>query len=209
MPDRDLLWSEYLRLQVRVAHHPSSTDLGSEARRDEHDAALCGGACYTALPRSLQQLFEVAATWRQRRLCSLAKGFPKCFSPHVVTSLEFNDPYVPERMLAAAYGTTLSLVDSEAAPTFRPLLGDLAKTLYRKMFGFSARNATHHTLMRDYALGIIEIAQRSRVVSRCPRSASRDLAAPFPNTPSTFVSDGTSDPTVKKAIGHAIQMRFR
>ena len=137
----------------------------------------------------------------------IGERFPEVLFTHVETSLEFNDPYVPERMLAAAYGTTLSLVDSEAAPTFRPLLGDLAKTLYRKMFGSSACNATHHTLMRDYALGIIEIAQRSSCVA-LPKSASRNLAAPFPNTPSTFSSDGTPDPTVKEAIGRAIQMDF-
>ena len=137
----------------------------------------------------------------------IGERFPKVLFTHVVTSLEFNDPYVPERMLAAAYGTTLSLVDSEAAPTFRPLLGDLAITLYRNMFGFSARYATHHTLMRDYALGIIEIAQRESCVA-LPKTASRNLTAPFPNTPSTFASDGTPDPTVKIAIGRAIQRDF-
>ena len=137
----------------------------------------------------------------------IGERFPKVLFTHVVTSLEFNDPYVPERMLAAAYGTTLSLVDSEAAPTFRPLLGDLAKTLYRKIFGFSARYATHHSLMRDYALGIIEIAQRESCVA-LPKTASRNLTAPFPNTPSTFASDGTPDPAVKKAIGRAIHRDF-
>ena len=111
----------------------------------------------------------------------IGEKFPEVLFTHVVTSLRFNDPYVPERMLAAAYGTTLSLVDSEAALSFRPLLGNLANTLYRKMFGPSACNATHHTLMRDYALGIIEIAQRASCVA-LPKTAGRNLAAPFPNT---------------------------
>ena len=86
---------------------------------------------------------------------------------HVVTSLGFNDPYVPERMLAAAYGATLSLVDSEATPTFRPLLVGLAKALYRKMFGLRASNATHHTLMRDYGSASSR-SPSARVVSRYP-----------------------------------------
>ncbi|HUX20005.1 MAG TPA: hypothetical protein VMW69_02125, partial [Spirochaetia bacterium] len=142
-----------------------------------------------------------------KALVLIGERFPEVLFNHVVTSLGFNDPYVPERMLAAAYGTTLSLVDSETGPTFRPLLGNLAKTLYRKMFGPSARHATHHTLMRDYALGIIQIAQCANCVA-LPKTASRNLAAPFPNTPSTFASDGTPDPAVKEAIGHAIQMDF-
>ena len=75
------------------------------------------------------------------------------------------------------------------------------------MFGPSARNATHNTLMRDDALGIIEIAQRVSCVA-LPKTASRNLAAPFPNTLSTFANDATPDPTVKEAIGHAIQMDF-
>lgn len=142
-----------------------------------------------------------------KALVLIGERFPEVLFTHVVTSLEFNDPYVPERMLAAAYGTTLSLVDSEAAPTFRPLLAKLAKALYRKMFAIRARYATHHVLMRDYALGIIQIAQRvTRTV--LPNSADINLVAPFPNTPSMFASDGTPDPAVKEAIGHVIHMDF-
>lgn len=61
--------------------------------------------------------------------------------------------------------------------------------------------------MRDYALGIIQIAQHANCVT-LPKAASRNLAAPFPNTPSTFASDGTPDSAIKEAIGHAIQMDF-
>lgn len=31
---------------------------------------------------------------------------------HTLVALDFNDPYVPERMLAAAYGTTLGVAIS-------------------------------------------------------------------------------------------------
>lgn len=61
--------------------------------------------------------------------------------------------------------------------------------------------------MRDYALGIIEMAQRAKCVV-LPKTASRNLATPYPNTPSTFTSNGTPDPKVEDAIGHAIQMDF-
>ena len=206
MPDRDLQWSEYLRRRYasptihRLLTWAKKLNAANMTQRSATELVVLLSLVLTTVVRSDRDLATKA-------LVLIGERFPEVLFTHVVTSLGFNDPYVPERMLAAAYGTTLSLVDSEGAPTFRPLLGDLAKTLYRKMFGPSALNATHHTLMRDYALGIIEIAQRASCVA-LPKSASQNLAAPFPNTPSTFARDGTPDPTVKEAIGHAIQMDF-
>ena len=206
MSDRDLLWSEYLRRREasptiqRLLTWATKLNAANMEQRYAMELVILLSLVLTTVVRSDRDLATKA-------LVLIGERYPEVLFTHVVTSLEFNDPYVPERMLAAAYGTTLSLVDSEAAPTFRPLLGDLAKTLYRKMFGSSARNATHHTLMRDYALGIIEIAQRSGCVA-LPKFASRNLAEPFPNTPSTFASDGTPDPNVKQAIGHAIRRDF-
>lgn len=206
MSDRDLQWSEYLRRRYasptihRLLTWAEKLNAANMTQRSATELVVLLSLVLTTVVRSDRDLATKA-------LVLIGERFPEVLFTHVVTSLGFNDPYVPERMLAAAYGTTLSQVDSEAAPTFRPLLGDLAKTLYRKVFGPSARNATHHILMRDYALGIIEIAQRASCVA-LPKTASRNLAAPFPNTPSTFASDGTPDPSVKEAIGHAIQMDF-
>ena len=206
MPDRDLQWSEYLRRRYasltihRLLTWAEKLNAANMTQRSATELVVLLSLVLTTVVRSDRDLATKA-------LVLIGEKFPDVLFDHVVTSLGFNDPYVPERMFAAAYGTTLSLVDSESAPEFRPLLGDLAKTLYRKMFGPSAQNATHHTLMRDYALGIIEIAQRVNCVA-LPNTASRNLTAPFPNTPSTFASDGTSDASVKDAIGHAIRMDF-
>ncbi len=206
MSDRDIQWSEYLRRRYasptihRLLIWAAHLNVAKMTQSYATELVILLSLVLTTVVRSDRDLATKA-------LVLIGERFPKVLFTHVVTSLGFNDPYVPERMLAAAYGTTLSLVDSEAAPTFRPLLENLAMTLYRKMFEPSAHDATHHTLMRDYALGIIEVAQRASCVA-LPKSASRNLAAPFPNTPSTFSSDGTPDPTVKDAIGHAIEMDF-
>ncbi|MCY3688684.1 MAG: hypothetical protein OXG90_06840 [Gammaproteobacteria bacterium] len=206
MPARDLQWSEYLRRRYasptihRLMAWAEKLNAANMTQRSATELVVLLSLVLTTVVRSDRDLATKA-------LVLIGEKFPGVLFSHVVTSLEFNDPYVPERMLAAAYGTTMSLVDSEAAPSFRPLLGDLAKTLYLKMFGPGACNATHHTLMRDYALGIIEIAKRENCVA-LPKIASRNLAAPFPNTLSTFTSDGTPDPTVSEAIDHAIQMDF-
>ncbi|MCY3940576.1 MAG: hypothetical protein OXG29_05770 [Gammaproteobacteria bacterium] len=206
MPDRDLLWSEYLRRQYvsptirRLLTWAEKLNVANMTKHSATELVVLLSLVLTTVVRRDRDLATKA-------LVLIGEGFPEVLFAHVETSLGFNDPYVPERMLAAAYGTTMSLVDSAAAPTFRPLLGDLANTLYRKMFGPSACSATHHTLTRDHALGIIEIAQRVGCVA-LPKTASRNLAAPFPNTRSTFASDGTPDPSVKEAIGRAIRMDF-
>lgn len=206
MPDRDLQWSEYLRRRHasptihRLLTWAEKLSAANMTQRSATELVVLLSLVLTTVVRIDRDLATKA-------LVLIGEKFPEVLFPHVVTSLEFNDPYVPERMLAAAYGTVLSLVDSETAPMFRPLLGDLAKTLYRKMFGPGARYATHHTLTRDYALGIIERAQRANCVA-LPKTATRNLAPPFPNTASTFVSDGTPDPAVKESIGHAIHMDF-
>ena len=206
MPDRDLLWSEYLRRRYasptirRLLTWAEKLNSAKMTQRSVTELVVLFSLILTTVVRSDRDLATKA-------LVLIGERYPEELFAHVVTSLEFNDPYVPERMLAAAYGTTLSLVDSDTAPAFRPLLGDLAKTLYQEWFGPKARNATHHALMRDYALGIIEIAQRVNCVA-LPDTAGRNLAPPFPNALSTFASDGTPDPTVTEAIDYAIQMDF-
>lgn len=206
MPERDRLWSEYLR---RRYASPTIQRLLTWA------ATLDSAAITEDSARELVALLSLVLTTVVRRdrdvatkaLVLLGERFPTILFEHVVTTLSFNDPYVPERMLAAAYGTTLSLVDSSDRQTFLPVLSRLASALYRTMFGKRARHPTNHTLMQGYAVGIIDVAQRARCIS-LKRRASRNLTAPFPNVPSAFVSDGTPDPAVSEAIGRAIQMDF-
>ena len=206
MPDRDLQWSEYLRRRYasptihRLLTWAEKLNTANMTQHSAKELVVLLSLVLTTVVRSDRDLATKA-------LVLIGEEFPEVLFTHVVTSLGFNDPYVPERMLAAAYGTSMSLVDSEAAPAFRPLLGELANTLYREMFASDACSATHHTLMRDYALGIIEIAQRVGCVT-LSKTASRNLTAPFPNTLSKFSSDGTPDQSVKDAIGHAIHMDF-
>ncbi len=205
MPDRDLQWSEYLRQRyASPTIHRLLT--WAEQLKTAHMTQHSATELVTLLSLVLTTVVRRDRDLATKALVLIGESFPEVLFTHVVKTLEFNDPYVPERMLAAAYGVTLSQVDS-AEPTFRPLLGNFAKTLYREMFGFRARYKTHHTLTRDYALGIIHVAQ-SRDCVKLSKTASRNLAAPFPNTPSVFAGKGTPDPAVKEAIGDAIRMDF-
>lgn len=204
--DRDLRWSEYLRRRYasptihRLLAWAEKLNVVKVTQRSATELVVLLSLVLTTVVRSDRDL----AT---KTLVLIGERFPKVLFAHVEISLEFNDPYVPERMLAAAYGTTMSLVDSETAAEFRPLLGEMAKTLYHRIFSPGAGNATHHTLIRDYALGIIEIAERVGCIA-LPKTVQRNLVAPFPDTPSSFTSDGTPAPSVAEAIGRAIQMDF-
>lgn len=206
MPDRDLSWSEYVRRKyASPTIHRLLTWAGKfNAANMRQDSATELVVLLSIVLTTVVRKDRDTAT---KALVLIGERFPSVLFAHLMTSLEFNDPYVPERMLAAAYGTTLSLVDSESAPQFLPVLGGLAGTLYSKMFAPGSPHATHHTLMRDYALGIIQLAQKANCVT-LPEDATESLSAPFPNTTSTFSSDGTPDEAVKAALGHAIHMDF-
>lgn len=206
MPDRDLHWSEYVRRKYasptihRLLTWASKLDTASMTEPSAKPLVVLLSLVLTTVVRNDRDLATKA-------LVLIGEKFPETLFEHAVIALEFNDPYLSERLLAAAYGVTLSLVDSEKAPTFRPVLGAFANTIYEEMFGPNARHATHHTLKRDYALGIIEIAQSAKSVN-LPTVAATYLTSPFPQIASTFTSDGTPDTAVTEAIGHAIQMDF-
>ena len=142
MPDRDLRWSEYLR---RPYASPTIHRLLTWAR--EFDAANMTQHAATELVVLLSLvLTTVVRSDRDlatKALVLIGEKFPKVLFAHAETSLGFNDPYVPERLLAAAYGTTLSLVDSETASTFRPYSG--FGTLYLLMFGPRAHQLPPYT----------------------------------------------------------------
>jgi hypothetical protein len=66
-------------------------------------------------------------------------------------------------MLAASYGVTMVLQNGEGADKFRgDRLPRFAKEIFELMFGENAPFATTHSLRRDYAKGIIEVALRWR-----------------------------------------------
>jgi len=63
--------------------------------------------------------------------------------------IDVDDPYVLERLLAAAYGAVLRTRSQEA-------IGELALSIYQLMFAHG--NPPVHILTRDYARGVVEYA---------------------------------------------------
>jgi len=206
MADRDLSWSEFVRRKYVC---PTINRLLSWA------SGLQSAQMTEGVGEQLTVLLSLVLTTVNRRdrdvatraLVLIGEQFPAILFAHAERSLNFNDPYVPERMLAAAYGTTMSLVDSSGASAFRPILGSFARVLYETMFAPGAAHATNHTLMRDYALGVIQLAIRANCVS-LPSDSSKNLLMPFPEIAKKFGGPAESPDNIEDELGHAIQMDF-
>ena len=161
MPERDQSWTEYVRLNVddlekmlmrfEVACQ-SAQELSdiSEARLHllaEHIMWLL-----TSTVRPLRDKATRALYWYGQR-------FPQEFFDLVMESLSVNDPYIPERMLAATYGVAMArqhgFKDASFAKDMLPVYG---RELYENMFKPNAPHSTTHILARDYARRTIDIA---------------------------------------------------
>jgi hypothetical protein len=206
MPTRDIHWSEYLRKRYTS---PAIQRLLAWAERLKvaemsEDAARKLVVLLSLLLTSVVHKDRDVTT---KALVVIGERYPKVLFEHVVVTLDFNDPYVSERMLAAAYGVTLSLADTPVASTFLPHLGVLTKQLYRKMFTPKAPCQTHHVLRRDYALGIIQLAQRGGC-NTLPKASSKYLSPPFAQIQSTFKEMTSANNDVLEDTKHAIHMDF-
>jgi hypothetical protein len=93
-----------------------------------------------------------------RALYYYGRKFPNKFISLVFKSLEYNDPYIWERTLAAIYGIVMAEHNSTKTDKFREqILPNLAKNIYELIFKEQAPHSTTHVLARDYARRIIEI----------------------------------------------------
>lgn len=92
-----------------------------------------------------------------RALYWFGRVYPKELYDLSVKSLEINDPYVPERLLAASYGMAMAFYMQEGEFN-KTILPEYTKSLYKEMFATRARFSTTHLLMRDYAKRTIELA---------------------------------------------------
>ncbi len=106
----------------------------------------------TSTDRELRDVATRALYW-------FGRGDPVTLFKESLGSLEINDPYVPERMLAASYGVAMARhVDIGDKTFISVILPEFARSLYNSMFAEGAPSSTTHSLMRDYATRIIEIA---------------------------------------------------
>ncbi len=201
---RDLWWSEFLRGAHRESvvyrimgwiENSAGTDIDSEM------VGALIWLCASFLTTTHRELRDKAT----KSLVLLGQQSPKDLFAVALRSLKFNDPYVPERLLAASYGLLMRHW-AYPSPELLDRAPSLARDIYDAMFAKNAPFATKHILMRDYALGVIELARK--IDSTCLRRRRLgQLSPPFTNPPEIASPSAISDDACTGA-NSAIQMDF-
>ena len=161
MRERDLSWTEYVRysresfekMLIRFEEAGKShQELSDNSEKRLHLLAEYIMWVLTSTVRPLRDKATCALYWYGRR-------FPQAFLDLVVNSFSINDPYVSERMLAAAYGTAMARqYDFQDDSFTREILPLYGQKLYETIFKPNAPHSTTHILARDYARRTIDIA---------------------------------------------------
>ena len=157
--ERDLRWTEWIRvnwenLLADIAWLEQRWQAHANRRsKSERLRAQWLMWLLTSTTREIRDRATKALYW-------FGRSTPADLFQLTIEALSLNDPYVPERMLAASYGVCMALHCRPNRPKFRTqLLAKLARILYAKIFAVGAPNSTTHELLRDYARRIIELAQ--------------------------------------------------
>jgi len=155
--ERDLSWTEWIRGTRRERFNEL---LSNELRwkedlttRTPSDRLRAKWVMWflTSTDREFRDIATRALYW-------FGRGDPIALFKESLRSLQINDPYVPERMLAASYGVAMARhVDIEDQTFVSVILPEYTRSLYNLMFAEGAPASTTHSLMREYATRIIEI----------------------------------------------------
>lgn len=202
---RDLFWSEWVREKTEEVEDDFKflSSRWKSGDLDEREIRRARWVMWT-LTSTIRSLRDVAT----KTLYEFAAKRPEEFFRLAVESIAVSDPYVPERMFAAAYGAALTTWSDINAVEMRKALPRFAREIYRAMFAPGATHPAWHALYQQYCLGTIAIA---RMVA--PNCLSEDevahLLPPFSHLPSPFESLPLYDPEViERAKRAAIRMDF-
>jgi len=183
LPDRDERWSEYLRhLDATSAPLKICTWVERNAANitSKNTAARLIVLASLMLTTTDRELRDRAT----HTLVILGKRFPSELTAHAKMAFGINDPYVTERMVAACFGALMS-EQTRITPALQESAQDFAEFLYRNVFAPNAEHATHHALVREFALGFITLAEWAANFAAKP-SWRRHLSKPFAQIPPPF-----------------------
>ena len=181
MAERDLRWTEGVRASAEEWF--DEVEAFEDACRRPGAASPVVGArmCLAAhryqwlLPSTNRLLRDVATRalywygWRQ----------PRALFDLALAAFAIDDPYVRERLLAAAYGTSMALhANPDHGAELRAALPGFASELYAALFAPGAPHATTHALIRDYARNTIELARLHHPNLLGPEQVAR-ITPPF------------------------------
>lgn len=160
--ERDLFWSEY----IRKNHSWYGNSYFTQFILDFEKACKKSGELSSRIHIAAKKVMWVFTTnirrlrdEATRALYYYARRYPKEFLDLLKYSIDINDPYVPERMLAVSYGLAMARQNDFEDETYKkdylPLYG---RFLFDNFFSAEAKYFTTHILARDFAKRTIDIA---------------------------------------------------
>jgi hypothetical protein len=160
LPKRDLVWSEFIRCRddegtinrlMSWCERPSS--LAADVSTTENLLKLLM-LLTTTTDRGLRDRVT-------RAMVIFGELNPSGLFSLVPWAVGANDPYITERVLAAAYGVAMrSWSDADRPAEFDSVFAGLAKFLEREVLAENAPSGTWHELSREYAEGVVELFYR-------------------------------------------------
>lgn len=202
---RDLFWSEWVRERSEEVENDFKflSSRWKSGDLDEREIRRARWVMWT-LTSTSRSLRDVAT----KTLYEFAAKRPAEFFRLAVESISVSDPYVPERMFAAAYGAALTSWSDINAVEMREVLPRVAREIYQALFAPSATHPTWHALYQGYCLGTIAIARMVDPACLSENEAVH-LLPPFSHLPSPFENMPQYDPAViERAKREAIRMDF-
>ena len=150
--DRDLRWTEWIRrneteIISAIRECTERWECDGDLAEGDHLDAIWLKWLLTSTVRHLRD-HATLALYRYGRKC------PNELFQLTLSSLRINDPYVPERMLAASYGAIMA--GPGESRQFGEDLSEFLDGLWSAFCGGGATSPTEHWLMREYVDGIVK-----------------------------------------------------
>lgn len=152
MPDRDAVWSQYLHLAYS-SNGPLDRLLDWTEKHPDRAATLdhdTASACVAVLAWCLTASHRFVRDRATKGLVAVLTNKIPLACELVERFNDVDDPYVRERVMAAAYGVAMRSTDAQS-------LALLAESVHRLIFADG--KPPPHILLRDYARGVIERAE--------------------------------------------------
>ena len=176
--ERDLSWTEFLRRyhdyvldEIDYLEQRWKSD---DIPKTEGDRLLAVWVSWLLTSTSID-----IRDYSTRALYWYGRSCPRHLFEMTISSLDINDPYVPERLLASSYGVVMFFVYKEE---HLEEMKWLVSRLYEQMFCKSAKNPTTHFLARDYASQTIRIT-RKLLPGTLPDEQLADASHPYVSMP--------------------------
>jgi len=178
MAPRDLMWSEFVRVSQDSGNVRRLLAWAERPATRGASADVAGNQLklLALMTTTTERLVRDRAT---RAMVYLGESNPRALFELAIEALEFNDPYVSERVLASAYGVALRNWGLACRPPqFDAALNVLTRGLLTRMLELNAPSGTWHTLTRSYAEGIVQVL--GMLNSRLVRPQDRSLLGRAP-----------------------------